>query len=600
MGEKGNYWLGRRLSRRTVVKGAMAAGAGVGALALAGCGDDDDDGAPSQGPAGGPTPTAAAAQPQPGGTYKGMLALDPLSLDPYLQVAGAASAFAVLTYSRLLDFKPGVGQPSSGEIVGELVTSWELPADGRQITLKLRPNARWDPRAPTNGRAVDADDVKFSWEKFAASSPFRTDLAYSANKSAPIESIQVVDPQTVVFKTAFPSAILLSALASDRHLFIQPRDAASGLDLAKEPRGSGPFMVEEYTPSVRAVMAKNPGYWAAPDRPLVDRIELPIITEAAQRHAQFRAKKVWNGAVEPPDIPSFKSELKGTKVVQVTPDARNPGLGFGWKPGSPFFDERVRQAVSMLIDRAAFIDVFLETDRLKKAGVDVRPPPWGTILSGLYGSYWLDPLGKDFGENAKYYQLNVAEAKKLLAAAGHPDGFETAGTYITTAEFEADWPRRAEVIIEMLAKGGIRVKPHIVDYKAYVSDYARGKGNFDGIDFRPNGGRYDPGAYLSGFIHSKGPTSATDGNAMPELDSLIELANRQLDYKERLATFYSIQRLTAKTQPMVPMGAHQQNIELTWEWVRGLGDVVGWAGVQYGRHTQTIAHHYWIDKAKLS
>ncbi|MBI5950000.1 MAG: ABC transporter substrate-binding protein [Chloroflexi bacterium] len=598
MAEHENYWSRRRLTRRAVVKGALAAGAGLGTLAIAGCGDDDD--APADGPSGGASPTATAVKPQQGGVYRGMLALDPLSLDPYLQVAGAASAFAALTYSRLLDFKPGVGKPSSGEVTGELAESWELPGDGRQITLKLRPNAKWDPRAPTNGRAVDADDVKFSWEKFAAKSPFRTDLANSASKSAPIESIQVIDPQTVVFKTAFPSALLLSALASDRHLFIQPKEAASGLDLAKDPRGSGPFMVEEYTPSVRAIMAKNPGYWAAPERPLVDKLELPIITEAAQRHAQFRAKKVWNGAVDPTDIPTFQSELKGTKVIPVTADARNPNVGFGWKPGSPFLDERVRQAVSMLVDRASFIEVFLETERLKKAGVDVQPAPWGTILSGLYGDFWLDPLGKDFGENAKFYQFNIAEAKKLLDSAGYGNGFETPGTYITTAEFEADFPRRAEVIIEMLAKGGIRVKPHVVEYQAFISGYARGKGNYDGISFNPHGGRYDPGAYLSGFIHSTGPTSSTAGNTMPELDALIELANRQLDRKERLATFHEIQRLCAKTQPMVPMGAHQHNIDLTWEWVHGLGDVVGWAGVQYGRHTQTLAHHYWIDNARLS
>ena len=62
---------------------------------------------------------------------------------------------------------------------------------------------------------------------------------------------------------------------------------------------------------------------------------------------------------------------------------------------------------------------------------------WNTALVGSYEGWWLDPKGKDFGPNAKYFQHDLAEAKKLLAAAGYPNGFETTSHYVTGPELGA-------------------------------------------------------------------------------------------------------------------------------------------------------------------
>src|SRR6185436_14019157 len=68
-------------------------------------------------------------------------------------------------YSRLLKEKEFFGKPKSPEFVGDAAESWELSPDGRQMTLKLRGDVKFDPRPPVNGRVLDADDVVFSWNK---------------------------------------------------------------------------------------------------------------------------------------------------------------------------------------------------------------------------------------------------------------------------------------------------------------------------------------------------------------------------------------------------------------------------------------------------
>ena len=102
------------------------------------------------------------------------------------------------------------------------------------------------------------------------------------------------------------------------------------------------------------------------------------------------------------------------------------GVVFGFRPTdkAPFRDERLRQAFSMTWDRDQYIDVMFNVKGFTDNGIPVRTS-WSTsVQNNYFASWYLNPQGKDFGPNAKYFKRDVAEAKKLVAAAGFPNGLE--------------------------------------------------------------------------------------------------------------------------------------------------------------------------------
>jgi peptide/nickel transport system substrate-binding protein len=233
------------------------------------------------------TPSGQVEQPQDtsaqatlGGIYRFYATADQPTLDPLNSLTTTLHTITGHVYSRLFKYKVGVGKAADGQVEGDLVESFEQPGDGTQLTLKLRPGVVWDERPPTNRRTLDAEDVTFSWKKYSATSPTRTDLAQAANPAAPVESMTAPDARTVVIKLAYPYAGLLPVLASGTHLWIMPREADGGFDPRNETRGSGAWIMTEYRRSTLYTFKRNPN-WYMKDRPFMDGIELPIIPEYA-------------------------------------------------------------------------------------------------------------------------------------------------------------------------------------------------------------------------------------------------------------------------------------------------------------------------------
>src|SRR5262249_21965916 len=140
------------------------------------------------------------AKAKKGGILPGLTKLDQPNLDPTTDGAGATSAPALGAYSRLLREKERPVDQVEIEYAGDLADSWELTADGTRLVVRLRQDAKFDPRPPTSSRPVDADDVIFTWNRFSALSPFKTTLANAANPIAPIIAIDKVDTQTIALR----------------------------------------------------------------------------------------------------------------------------------------------------------------------------------------------------------------------------------------------------------------------------------------------------------------------------------------------------------------------------------------------------------------
>jgi peptide/nickel transport system substrate-binding protein len=187
-----------------------------------------------------------------------------------------------------------------------------------------------------------------------------------------IASVTAPDAKTVVVKVAFPYAPILQMLAFIRYLIIEPREADGGFDARTDMRGSGAWYVSKYTPSIGWEYRKNPT-WYNKGLPFLDGIDRPIISEYATALAQFKAGNLWSYAVRQEDVLTVKKDVPSMDMRQADSFSRTPGaiMFYGLKEGSPFLDDRVRRAASMLMDRDLYIDTVSNVSNFTKEGLSV-------------------------------------------------------------------------------------------------------------------------------------------------------------------------------------------------------------------------------------
>ena len=167
-------------------------------------------------------------------------------------------------------------------------------------------------------------DVKWSWDRFAAGSSFRGELLNSISEIGMVDSVSFPDDRTITVKLAYPYAQILDVVAYYPYFNVMPVEAENQFDPKNTMRGSGPFRLREYVPSVHYVYDKNPD-WYAKDRPFLDGMEKLIIADYSAALAQFEAKALWTYAVKGQDILRLKQDHTQL-VLQRGPAANNPSI----------------------------------------------------------------------------------------------------------------------------------------------------------------------------------------------------------------------------------------------------------------------------------
>jgi ABC-type transport system substrate-binding protein len=390
-------------------------------------------------------------------------------------------------------------------------------------------------------------------------------------------------------------------------MWIVPKETDSTLDLRGDMLGTGPWYLSNYAPSSSFTLKRNPEFWDK-DWALVDQIDLPIVPEYAAALSQFKAGNIYymgshpgSSQVTQEDILSVKREAPALLIYEADLRVLGFPFNFGWLPEgqSPFLDERVRQAVSMAWDRDAYLDVFHNVSAFQVEGLPVKGV-WNTALPVTNFGWWLDPQSSDFGPNAKYYKHDVAEAKKLMAAAGHPNGFETTANHIPGPEL-GPVPKQAEVFGGFLNEIGITSKTNHVDYlKDYVPNLRDGKGQYVGWSVASTAGAPPSGGHpigpLAGAYWSKGGNAfrgfslsgRNDQSGDPQVDAMIEKARVEQDVDKAKALVNDIQRHLAKTVYMLQPPGSATAFQMAWPCI---GNFRVW---QNGRPHERL----WIDDTK--
>jgi ABC-type transport system substrate-binding protein len=380
-------------------------------------------------------------------------------------------------------------------------------------------------------------------------------------------SLTATDARTISVKLKEPLVYALELFASfgsfTGNIVIVPKEVESGFDLRRDMIGTGPYFLSEYQPSIGFTLKRNADYWDQ-NANLIDQINLPIVIEPAQFLAQIKAGNVYHSAdqLRGEDLFQIKSDEPRLQIYALDLQTASMVMTFGWLPEgkSSFVDERVRQAFSMSLDRDAWVDAMFNVQNLEKGGVAVDQR-WNSALPADFGESggWLDPKGKDFGANSKYYQLNLEESKKLLSAAGFGSGLDVKSNRITTGAIP-DLARHAEAMEGMARDAGFRIAVNAIDYATqYIPNVRDANGQYEGVGFHTVTGttpwRMSPVSALAAEYWSKAGATfkgfslsgKNDKSGDPTVDSLVEKARLEKDAAKRKALVQDLQRHLAKT-----------------------------------------------------
>ncbi|MPZ47900.1 MAG: hypothetical protein GEU75_01045 [Dehalococcoidia bacterium] len=587
---KKSYWAGvlsgRLLKRRRLLSAAGGLAVGAAALSLVGCGKNEGG---VQGDASGLLGKAedTTKRAKPGGTWSDYISEDVVNMDPLLNVSNVTFTQLVMVYSLLL--KAGIsamGKPGIEDISGDAAESWEVAPDGLRITLKLRPNHKFDPRPPTNGRAMDSGDVKWSWEKFEKLAPNGVSLANSRSELAPIQSIETPDARTVTFRLAFPYGAITQLLAIHKFFMVAPKDET--FNFKGDMRGSGPYFLDSYRPSSGITYKKNPDWYDKP-RPFFDVINRPLISDYASGLSQFKAGNIWAFDVKAEDLLATKRDhptmlMLGREVAPIGPGFTQ----FSKLPDSAFKDVRLRRAFSMMLDRDLLIEATENVNGFRDAGLPVKMV-WHSHL-GAGAPEWLDPRGTELGEGAKYFQYNPTEAKKMVEAAGLKTPVSV--KYGGWVGVEEEGVKLHQTMAQMVAEGGaFQVEWVPLDYQTtYRSQLNSGGRDFTGL----LGSRHAADSADINFTELLTPNGRKrlSVEPLPGLTDLVLKQQRETDPRLKTVLIRDIQKQLALDWPYFCNPGIATSFSLRWPWIANHGVF------EIGQTSARDFTHYWYDESK--
>jgi peptide/nickel transport system substrate-binding protein len=438
-----------------------------------------------------------------GGTFISAKTTEAPSLDTILEQAASLKRIAVLFYNGLVEWG------HNGRIEPALAESWTTSRDGKTWTFKLRRGVKFH-----NGRELTSDDVKFTLDRVLDPNVGSGGRGYLLA----IEGIETPDKYTVRIHTKQPSASLLAGLAGSWQSIVPRDEVEKRGDLRRTAIGTGPFILQEWVPQSHLKARRNPDYWDK-GKPVVDAIEIKVIPDEASIIAQLRTGNIHHALLEDNKNYLLVKDDKRLKTL------RSSRLGFdvmimnlGRKP---YDDVRVRQAISLAIDRNEVLQV-------AASGLGQVTGPCTPAMKP-----WALPI-ETFKE---WYTPNLDRAKKLLADAGLPNGFKTTLRAIPTFPTMV---AGSQVIAAQLKRIGIDVQIIQEEYGVWSKNIVKPNFNFD-MTMNLTNGEPDPDSLFYRRLHSAEKQWPNGGD--PEVDVLLDQGRATLDQAKRKEIYDRAQKL---------------------------------------------------------
>ncbi|PYN27558.1 MAG: hypothetical protein DMD99_02040 [Candidatus Rokuibacteriota bacterium] len=450
----------------------------------------------------------AAAAPEGQLTWGVHISLAPTWFDP-AETLGIITPFMVMYALHDALAKAMPGNPTAPS----LAESWQVSPDGRVYDFTLRKGVKFH-----NGAALTAEDVKFSFERYKGAS------AKAIHER--VAAVETPGPLQVRFrlKNPWPDFMTFYTAASGAGWIVPKKYVEKVGDDAfkKAPVGAGPYKFVSFNPGVELVMEAFEGYWRK--TPSVKRLVFKVITDESTRLAALKRAEV-----------DIVYSIRGELAEELL---RTPGLALKptviqapqwvsmldqWDPKSPWHDKRVRLAANLAIDRKAINQaITLGHSRLTYS-----------IIPSTFDFYWQPPA----------YEFDPAQAKKLLAEAGFPNGFDAGDYYL-----DISYANVQEAIASYLQQVGIRTKLVSRERASHWSTYADKK--YKNLAYTASGAFGNAATRIESFVVNGGTYVY---GSYGDIDSLFKDQAAELDRKKREALLHKIQQLMRDKVMHIPI-----------------------------------------------
>ena len=413
-------------------------------------------------------------------------------------------------------FDTMVQRDAEMKLVPGLALSWDAVDDTTWV-FKLRPGVAFQ-----NGEPFTADAVKFSLERVldpAAKSP-------TASYINTIAGVDVIDPLTVRIRTRGPDPLMPTRMSRYPAYILPPvyTKQVGNDQFARKPIGTGAYRVTEFVPDDHVTMQANPNYWRG--KPAIDTVVWRAIPEPTARIAALMSGEVQLIESVPAELAPSLAANPDLDLVQV----KHGGLiiYLGLKTAvKPLDDARVRQALSLAIDRKTIVTELLK-GFASLTGTQVGPFDFG---------YKDEPVPA----------YDPAKAKALLTEAGYPNGFsiqmQAPRHYLSSAEV-------GQVIAQEFGAIGVKAALEAPEWSVYTQQVPAGKQAPIYMLGWGSTQTLDADAAIYPIFHSDQPYATI---AMPEMDKLLDQSRNSIDPKLRLDALAKAQDLAVSEVPVLTL-----------------------------------------------
>ena len=436
---------------------------------------------------------------------------------------------------------------ANSKLVLELAKSVSTSADGMTHTFRLRDDAYFH-----NGRKMTADDLIYSYTRLMDGSKGYPGARFARiiKGAVDVEKGQAKEISGLKKIDDFTLEITVTDLVDPGFYFfdgstaILPKEEVEKGNFAANPVGLGPFKFKEHIPGSRVVAERFDKFYK-PGKPYLDKVEVLIMADAAARDVAFRNKEVDTSILGPAQYVAYRADPILSKSILEVAEMFTRSMRFNIDSIKPFQDKRVRQAINYAIDSNLIINRLVK-DKAYRA------------------TSWLPPSSASFDKTVKPYPYDPEKARKLLAEAGYPNGFEFEWT---TSQNESWGLPIVEAVIPMLARVGIKAKPKLVEVTV-LTEIAM-KGDNQALIASSQTGP-DSLAVLRCF-YSKTPRTACNytGFKNAEFDKLLDDAAQEGDMAKRAELLKKANNLLFEEAP-VWFFNYNKAVLAFQPWVHGL------------------------------
>ena len=455
-----------------------------------------------------------------------------------------------------------VAYDAKGDIIPGVAQSWEASQDGLAYTFRLRPDATW-----SNGDPVTAQDFVFSFRRMqdpqtgaknaAILHPIKN--AKAVNKGAmPVEAlgVEAVDDRTLRITLESPTPYLANLLAQPAALPLNPASVERhGTDLAQPGNmvTNGAYMLAHVAPNAPVRLVKNPRFHDAEDV-RIDTVIFHPTEDRAEALQRFQAGELHSNDDVPTEQMSFIRRNLGDQLRVA------PYLGTYYyaintdKP--PFDDVRMRQALSMAIDRKLLAEEV-----------------WGGTM--LPATSLVPPGISNYGApvTADYEGMSLVERQEKAAALLAEAGFGPDNPLKVEVRYNAgeNHKNTAVAIADMWKPLGVETSLLNADTAAHYA-LLRNKGNYDIARAGWIADYSDPQNFLS-LLQTDNPDLNYPNYSNPEYDALMERAAKETDLQKRAEILRQAEGIITRDVPFIPL-LHHASKNLVSSKLRGWEDNV--------------------------